>query len=387
MPRQVFKSISALLATSTAGLMLLAAATPVRAAEARQEVFGQLDGRPVGAVVLTNKAGMKARIIAYGAAIQELDVPDRDGRPADVVLSYPDMTGFLKKPQYFGATAGRYANRIAKGAFILDGQRYTLAINDGENTLHGGKRGFDKVLWSISDVKSGAEASATFNYVSPDGEEGYPGALTVAVTFTLDEHNALSISYRATTTKPTVVNLTNHSYFNLSGAASGRDVLGERLTIAADRYTPVDAGLIPTGELRPVAGTAFDFRTPHAIGSRLHDGAEPQLLIARGYDHNFVLNDGGAAKPKLAMRLEDPASGRVLELLTTEPGLQIYTGNFLDGTVAGKDGYIYRQSDSICLEPQHFPDSPNQPAFPSTRLDPGQTYRQVSVFRFTTIAR
>jgi aldose 1-epimerase len=374
---------SALIAT-LAGL-LAGDLSPALAAEARQEVFGQYQGKAVGAVVLTNKAGMKARILAYGAALQTLEVPDRNGHADDVVLSYPDMKGFIDKPQYFGATAGRYANRIAKGAFTLDGHRYTLAVNDGANSLHGGKQGFDKVLWTISDVTSGPQASATFTYVSADGEEGYPGQLTVNVTYALDDHDALTIRYRAVTTKPTVVNLTNHSYFNLSGAASGRDVLSERLTILADRYTPTDSGLIPTGRLQPVAGTAFDFRTPHVIGARIHDGADPQLLMARGYDHNWVLDAGASAEPRLAARLEDPASGRVMELLTTEPGLQLYTGNFLDGTSAGKGGYVYRQADALCLEPQHFPDSPNQPAFPTTRLDPGQAYRHVSVYRFSTI--
>ena len=366
-------------------LFLAAQTAAACAAAARAESFGSFQGKPVGAVVLSNAAGMKIRLIAYGAAVQSLEVPDRDGRPADIVLSYPDMTGFLKKPQYFGAIAGRYANRIAKGSFALDGKRYSLALNDGANSLHGGTRGFDKVLWTISDVKSGPEASATFTYVSADGEEGYPGALTVAVTYALDDHNALTIRIRATTTKPTVVNLTNHSYFNLSGAASGRDVLGEKLTIAADRYTPVDAGLIPTGELKPVAGTDFDFRNSTAIGARIADGREVQLVRGRGYDHNWVLNGGAAATPKLAARLEDPASGRVMELLTTEPGLQFYSGNFLDGTGVGKDNRVYRQSGALCLEPQHFPDSPNQPSFPSTRLDPGQTYSQVSIYRFSVM--
>ncbi len=293
------------------------------------------------------------------------------------------MAGFLATPQYFGATTGRYANRIAKGAFSLDGQRYILATNNGDNSLHGGQRGFDKVLWTVSEVRSGPEARATFTYVSPDGDEGFPGELTVSVTYALNERNELSIRYAATTTKPTIVNLTNHSYFNLAGAASGRDILGHRLTIAADRFTPVDSGLIPTGELRAVAGTPFDFRTPHAIGERLRDGAEPQIVLGRGYDHNWVLNGGASPDPKLAARLEDPVSGRVLELLTTEPALQFYSGNFLDGTVVGKGGHVYRQSGALCLEPQHYPDSPNQPAFPSTRLNPGETYRQLSVFRFS----
>jgi len=366
---------------------VIASSPAVMAAQAQQESFSQYEGKPVPAVVLTNGNGMKVRIIAYGAAVQELDVADRDGHPADIVLSYPDMDGFLNKPQFFGATIGRYANRIAKGTFVLDGQRYTLPINNGENSLHGGTRGFDKVMWTVSDVKSGPEASATFSYVSPDGDQGFPGQLSASVTYALNEHNELITRYRATTTRPTVVNLTNHSYFNLSGAASGRDVLGERLTIMAARYTPGDAGLIPTGELRSVAGTPFDFRTPHLIGERIHDGHDAQLVLAKGYDHNFVLDGGVTAEPKLAVRLEDPWSGRVLELLTTEPGVQFYSGNFVDGTVVGKGGYIYRQSDALCLEPQHFPDSPNEPSFPSTRLDPGQVYRQVTIYRFSALPR
>lgn len=377
---------SALSAVVLAAAVGVAPLTPgAFAAVAHRERFGATpDGQPVEAVVLANRHGMRARVIAWGAALQELDAPDRRGRVDDVVLSYPDMAGFIRKPQFFGATVGRYANRIAKGAFSLDGHTYHLATNDGANALHGGRRGFDKVLWTVADVKSGASAaSVTFARTSPDGEEGYPGELRARVTYTLDEAGALTISYAATTTKPTVVNLTNHSFFNLAGAASGRDILGERLTIMADRYTPVDAGLIPTGELRSVAGTPLDFRTPHTIGERIHTGTEPQLVSGQGYDHNFVLAGGVTTQPKLAVRLEDPASGRVMELLTTQPGVQFYSGNFLDGTVVGKRGYIYRQSDGLALEPQHFPDSPNQPAFPSTRLDPGQTYRQVSIYRFS----
>ena len=353
-------------------------------AEARRETFGQLDGRSVEAVVLTNTHGLKARIIAYGAALQEMEAPDRDGRLADVVLSYPDMAGFVRKPQYFGATVGRFANRIAGARFGLDGRLYALSANDSANSLHGGRRGFDKVLWTISRMQGGPEASVTFTYVSPDGEEGYPGELRASVTYSLDEHDALTVRYAATTSRPTVLNLTNHSLFNIAGAASGRDVLSQRLTIAASAYTPVDASLIPTGEIRPVAGGAFDFRSPHLIGERIHNGAEPQLVIGRGYDHNFVIDGGVTPEPKFQARLEDPISGRAMEVSSTEPGLQVYSGNFLDATVVGKDGQIYRQADGLALEPQHFPDSPNRPEFPSTRLDPGQTYRQVSIYRFTT---
>lgn len=364
--------------------LLICGISGAMAAEAQRETFGEFEGHPVAAVVLKNSAGMRARIIAYGATLQELNVPDRQGHFGDVVLSYPDMNSFIAKRQYFGATVGRFANRIAGGTFILDDKRYTVPKNDGQNSLHGGTRGFDKVLWTLAEVKSGAEATATLTYVSPDGDEGYPGELTVSVTYALNDHDELITRFRATTTKPTVVNLTNHSYFNLSGATSGRNVLAERLTLFADRYTPVDTGLIPTGELKAVAGGAFDFRTPHLIGERLRDGTEPQLVRGRGYDHNWVLNGGTTEVPKLAATLEDPFSGRVLEILTTEPGMQFYSGNFLDGTVVGKGGMVYRQGDGLCLEPQRFPDSPNQPTFPIARLDPGQTYRHVSVYRFST---
>jgi aldose 1-epimerase len=363
------------------------AAAPCHGAEARREVFGQLDGQAVAAVTLSNGAGMKARIIAYGAAIQELDVPDRDGKVDDLVLSYPDMKGFIEKPQYFGATTGRYANRIANATFTLDGQRYTLAKNDGPNSLHGGKRGFDQVLWTVTDMENGPEASVTLRYVSPDGEEGFPGALTVDVTYALNEKNELAIRYRATTTKPTVVNLTNHSYFNLAGAASGRDILGHRLTIFADRVAAADKGSIPTGVFRQVANTPFDFRTPHPIGERVRDGSESEIVFARGYSHHWLLNAGRSKTPSLAARVEDPVSGRVLELLTTEAGVVMYSGNYLDATSVGKSGYIYRQSGGFCLEPGALPDSPNRPEFPSTRLNPTQVYEQVSVFRFSTASR
>lgn len=367
--------------------LLFSAATDLRAAEVHREVFGEFEGKPVPAVVLTNASGMRARIIAYGATLQSLLVPGRDGKVADVVLASPDMQGFVATPQYFGSTVGRYANRIARGSFTLDGQRYSVPVNNGVNSLHGGTRGFDKVLWTLGDVKAGSEASATFTYVSPDGDQGYPGELTVSVTYALNDRNELFTRFRATTTRPTIVNVTNHSYFNLAGAASGRSALDQRLTLLADRYLPVDAGLIPTGELRPVQGTPFDFRTPHVIGERVRDARDAQLVIGRGYDHNYVLNAGHSAEPQLAARLEDPVSGRVMELLTTEPGVQFYSGNFLDGTVVGKDARLYRQGDAVCLEPQHFPDAPNQPAFASPRLDPGAEYRHVSVYRFSVSAR
>lgn len=356
------------------------------AADAKRETFGEIDGRPVTAVVLSNAAGTRARIIAYGATLQALEIPDRDGRNADVVLGYDDVAGYADNGPYLGVTLGRYANRIAKGSFALDGVRYTLAINNAPNTLHGGKQGFGKALWTVADVKSGPEAAVTLTHVSPDGDEGYPGALTVSVTYALNERNELSIRYAATTTKPTIVNLSNHSYINLTGAGSGRTILDHRLTIAADRYTPVDTTSIPTGELREVSGGPFDFRTPHIVGERIGDPNDPQLAIGKGYDHNFVLNGGVTAEPRLAARLEDPASGRVVELLTTEPGVQLYTGNFLNGTAVGKGRRPYGRFEGIALETQHFPDSPNRPEFPSVRLDPGETYRQVTVFRFSASA-
>lgn len=362
----------------------LALAAVATAAEAVRTRFGQLsDGTVVDAVELSNRHGMKARVIAFGAGLQALEVPDRTGRIDDVVLGYTSLAGYVADTSNFGVTVGRYANRIAGGKFSLDGKTYQLPLNDGSNTLHGGLKGFGKALWHIEDVRSGSTASVTLAYVSPDGEQGFPGTLKLALTYSLNDNNELAMSYRATTDRPTVVNLTNHTYFNLAGKAD-RGILGMRLMLTADKYTPVDASLIPSGEIRSVAGTPFDFRTAHEIGARIRDGSEPQIVPGRGYDHNFVLPDGVTEEPKLAARLEDPVSGRVLEVLTTEPGLQFYSGNFLDGTVIGKGNRVYRQSDGVCFEPQHFPDSPNKPAFPSTRLDPGETYRQSSVFRFST---
>jgi aldose 1-epimerase len=374
-------------AAALAGVLLLAA-SQAQAASAARSRFGALaDGTPVEAVTLTNGHGVSARLVAWGAMLQSLVVPDRHGRRADVVLAYPDMTGYLEKPQFFGATVGRMANRIGHGVFSLDGRTYHLAVNDGPNALHGGLRGFDKRLWTISEVKSGPVASVTFTRTSPDGEEGYPGTLKASVTYALNDRNELTERLEAVTDKPTVVNLSNHSFFNMAGAASGRTVYDQRLTLVADAFTPVDAGLIPTGEIRPVAGTPFDFRTPHAIGERIADGRDHQLVLGRGYDHNWVLNGGVTAAPRLAARMEDPASGRVMELSTTEPGLQVYSGNFLDAKVVGVDHTIYRQGAGLAMEPQHFPDSPNHPSFPSVRLDPGHTYRVTTVYRFTTDPR
>ena len=355
-----------------------------QAADASRAPFGTLkDGTPVEAITLTNGHGMRARIISYGATLQALEVPDRKGKMADVTLGYPDISGYLDHPNYFGASVGRYANRIRLGHFTLDGTQYTLAANNTVNALHGGVQGFDKRLWKVIEVQSGPTAHVTFGYVSSDGEEGYPGTLTVTATYSLDEANNLTVEYKATTDKPTIVNLTNHALWNLAGEASGKTVDDQVLTIPADSYNPVDAGWIPTGEFRPVAGTVFDFRKPVAIGARIRDARDPQIVIGRGYDHNYVVARTLSPTPRLLARLADPASGRVMTITSNQPGVQLYTGNFLDGTVAGKGPTVYRQGDGIALEPQIFPDTPNRPEFGSARLDPGQTYRNVMVFRFS----
>lgn len=374
---------SALVAILVGSLTVAGTIQTANAAQAKRVPFGSLnDGRNVEAVELSNANGMSARIITLGAAIQALNVRDATGKSADVVLGYNTAAEYLDKPQYFGVTVGRYANRIAEGKFTLDGKSYQLATNDGPNHLHGGKQGFDKVLWTIDQVKSGSPASVVMSYTSPDGEEGYPGTLKVTATYSLNDENELRIDYRATTDKPTIVNITNHAYFNLAGEASNEGILDHRLMLAADAYTPVDGTLIPTGERRAVAGTPFDFRQPTAIGARVRDGRDEQLRFGRGYDHNFVVN-GSAGQMRLAARLEHVSSKRVMELLTTAPGVQFYSGNFLDGTSVGKGGHIYRMGDGLCLEPQVFPDAPNQKDFPSARLDPGQTYNNSMILRFS----
>ena len=371
--------------TLPVALAVLVASPPALAAEAEREVFGSLaDGQEVAAVTLRNGKGMSVRVLAYGALLQQLTVPGRESA-ADVVLGYDTIDGYLSAPNYFGVSVGRYANRIGGGRFTLDGTTYQLAQNDGSNALHGGVQGFDKRLWEISDVRSSpASASVTLTYRSPDGEEGYPGALAVSATYTLNEANEFEVEYRATTDKATIVNLTNHAYFNLAGAASGASILDSVLTIPADSYTPVDATLIPTGEFRPVEGTAFDFRKATRIGDHIRAGDDEQLRFGRGYDHNWVVSRAPAESPQLQARLEDPGSGRVMEILSNQPGVQFYSGNFLDGTVTGKAGTIYRQGDALCLEPQVFPDTPNKPEFGSARLDPGEAYHNRIVYRFST---
>ena len=331
-------------------------------------------GTPVELYTLTNAKGMRAEIITYGGALVRLTAPDRAGKLADVVLGMDTLDGYRTQPNYFGALIGRYGNRIGHASFTLEGKSYRLPNNDGANTLHGGPQGFDKRVWKARETAGGLELT----YVSADGEEGFPGALTAKVVYTLTDQNELKIDYSATTDKPTVVNLTNHSYFNLAGTGT---ILGHEVTILADRFTPVDAGLIPTGELRPVKGTPFDFTKPTAIGARIEDN-DQQLQFGHGYDHNWVLNHSGGSLAKAA-EVHDPSSGRVMEVWTTEPGLQFYTGNFLDGTVKGKGGVAYVRRAAFCMETQHFPDSPHQPSFPSTELKPGQTYHTTTVYKFS----
>ncbi|OGX81108.1 galactose mutarotase [Hymenobacter lapidarius] len=334
-------------------------------------------GTEVQLFTLTNANGVKASITNYGGTLTSLLVPDKAGKLGDVILGFDNVSGYqspeyLKAGPYFGALIGRYGNRIKGGKFTLDGKAYTLATNNGPNTLHGGKVGFDKVVWQAEPGTSAEGQTLKLTYLSRDGEEGYPGNLNVTVVYTLTADNALKIDYTATTDKATVLNLTNHAYFNLNHDA-GRDILGHQVTLPADRYTVVDATLIPTGELRPVRGTPFDFTMPHAIGERI-------AQVPGGYDHNWVLN--GATGPYAAATVYEPETGRILEVTTDEPGIQLYTGNFLDGTLTGKGGTVYGKNAGFCLETQHFPDSPNQPTFPSTVLKPGDTFHSVSVYKF-----
>jgi aldose 1-epimerase len=343
--------------------------------------FGKTpDGQAVELYVLTNRGGMEAAITTFGGAIVSLRVPDRNGKFADVVLGYDTLDGYVNDKSSFGVIVGRYANRIGHAQFSLDGKTYTLAKNNGENSLHGGIKSFSKQVWTAKEIPTKDGQSLELSYLSRDGEEGFPGNLRVTVIYTLTDTNALRIVYSATTDKNTVVNLTNHSYFNLAGAGSG-DVLEHTLMIQADKFTPVDAGLIPTGELRDVQGTPFDFRKATSIGARIHQHDE-QLKLGNGYDHNFVIRGGGVSAV-LAARAVDPSSGRVLEVWTTEPGVQLYTGNFLDGTTLGKAGKTYAPNTALCLETQHYPDSPNQPSFPSVVLKPGERYHTVTTYKFS----
>lgn len=361
----------------------LAAGSPAGAVSVQRAPFGTMpDGTRIEAVTLSNGHGVSARIISFGATLQSLKAPDRNGRSADIELGYDDLASYVSKPNYWGASIGRYANRIGGGRFTLDGKSYQLPINDKTNSLHGGD-GFDRRPWRILSVDQ--RGSVTFEIDSADGDQGYPGALKARVTYTLTEANELKIDFDAETTAPTVVNMTNHAIFNLAGEGAPGGILQHRLTIPASHYTPVNATLIPTGELKPVAGTVFDFTHGRVIADGVRDGRDPQIVAGRGYDHNFALDAGLTQTPKLAARLEDPASGRVLEMLTTEPGVQVYTGNFLDGTFVGKSGHLYRMGDGIALEPQKFPDSPNHPAFASARVDPGKPYHHSMIFRLSVM--
>jgi aldose 1-epimerase len=365
-------------------LLFAALALPLLAASlhAAAEPFGQTaDGAPVEVYTLTNANGMKARIMTRGATLIELQVPDQDGNLADVVLGFDDVAGYESEAnQYFGCTVGRVCNRIKDGKFTLGGKEYTLAVNNGPNHLHGGvERSLDKVVWEAEETQGrNGSPAVRFTYTSPDGEEGYPGNLRVVVTYSLTEQNALVISYRAETDAVTPVNLTNHSYFNLAGEGSPT-ILDHELMINADRYTPADDTLIPTGEIAPVQGTPLDFAEPHAIGERIEELVETAYL---GYDHNFVINEPFGGRPRLCARVKDPKSGRVLEIRTNAPGVQFYSGNFLHGQ-KGKGGKEYPLRSAFCLETQHYPDSINHPDFPTTLLQPGETYRHVCIYAFS----
>jgi aldose 1-epimerase len=370
--------------TLAAGAVVVSMATVFQAqtsGKLDKQAWGTFDGKPVFLYTLHNAAGIEVTITNYGGTITTIKAPDRNKKFEDVVLGFDSLAGYTSKTNtgYFGALIGRYANRLAHGAFTLDGKQYQIPKNEGGiNTLHGGNRGFDKRVWDAKENGSGTP-SLELHYLSPDGEEGFPGNLNVTVEYSLDEQNALRIDYTATTDKDTVLNLTNHSYWNLAGAGSGT-VLNHKLTLAADRFTPIDSTLIPTGAVESVAGTPLDFRQATAIGARINDSNE-QMKLAKGYDHNFVLNSGGGSLAPAA-KVEEPNSGRVLEVLTTQPGIQFYSGNFLNGKTVGIGGpFNYRSA--LALETQHFPDSPNHPNFPSTVLHPGETFHQTTVYRLS----
>lgn len=374
--------------TALAGpLVGLSMSLTAQAEVPRPAPFGTLpDGTPVEVYTLTNANGLRLRATNYGCIVLSIETPDRAGRMADVALGYPTLAEYLRETPYFGAVVGRYANRIAGGQFTLDGQTYTLAKNNDPGgqpcSLHGGLKGFDKVVWSAKGVEKPGAQGVRFERTSPDSEEGYPGNLRVAVTYWLTDDDEFRIDYEATTDRATPINLAQHTYFNLKGEGQG-DILGHELTLHASRFTPVSAGLIPTGELRPVAGTPLDFTAPHAIGARIGADDE-QLRYGGGYDHNWVLDRRPEGGLQPAATVYEPTTGRVLEVLTTEPGIQFYCGNFLDGKLTGKSGQPYVHRGGFCLETQHFPDSPNQPAFPSTILRPGETWRSQTVYRFRT---
>lgn len=342
--------------------------------------FGKVGGKAVDLYTMTNAKGLVMKVTNYGGIVTSFMVPDRDGKPGDIVLGYNDVDSYVKNNPYFGAIIGRYGNRIGKAKFSLNGKEYKLSANNGENTLHGGEKGFDKVVWDAKKVESKNAVGVEFTYLSKDGEEGYPGNLKTTVVYWLTNNNEFKVEYTATTDKPTVISLTHHSYWNLSG--EGFDILGHELMINADKYTPVDKGLIPTGKLLSVEGTPMDFRKVTAIGARIDNDYE-QLKFGKGYDHNWVLKQKKVGEMTLAATLYDPKSGRLMKISTTEPGIQFYSGNFLDGTITGKGGKPYKFRTGLCLETQHFPDSPNKPNFPSTVLKPGETYKTTTIHTFS----
>jgi aldose 1-epimerase len=358
-------------------------ATPMATGGISSEPWGEVDGEQVALYTLTNANGMEVKVSTYGGIITSVVVPDRDGNMANVTLGFDNLDDYVAGHPYFGNITRRYANRIARGAFTIDGEHFYLPLNNGPNSLHGGDKGFDKVVWAAEEVSGDGGVGVKLSRVSPDMEEGYPGNLSVEVTYTLTDNDEIRIDYHATTDKLTVVNLTNHAYWNLAGEGSGT-AENHRLTLMASHYTPVDANLIPTGEIAPVAGTPMDFTTPHAIGERIRDDFE-QLVIGRGYDHNYVLDRASAddASLMVAAVVEEPESGRTLTISTTEPGIQFYSGNFLDATEIGASGKMYRQGDGFALETQHFPDSPNHPDFPDTVLEPGEEFNSTTVYAFS----
>lgn len=378
-PKGIFKAFVALVVAAVAG--------PISAATAERSEFGKMpDGETVEAVMLTGDNGVSVVLITLGATIQAFNVPDRNGQVADITVGYDTVQDYFDAPNYWGQTIGRFANRIAKGRFTLDGQDYQLTLNNDANSLHGGTEGFDLRNWKLVSVSDdGGAAKVVMSLRSPAGDQGYPGNLDVTVTYALDDLGSLTIAFTATTDAPTIVNLTNHALFNLGGNSWPYGTYDQKLTIPASHYLPVDAGLIPTGERRAVDRTVFDFRDGRMLFNGVRDGRDEQILLGRGWDHNWILDKGHTANPQLAARLEHGYSGRVLEVLSTEPGIQFYSGNFLVGTLLGKGNVLYRMGDAIALEPQLFPDTPNQSDFGSARLDPGDTYRHTMIYRVSTL--
>lgn len=380
MTRNLF-SLAVILSASVGSILIAGCASPKSCkmnSSTDSKPFGTADGKAVTLYTLKNSKGAQAQICNYGGIVTSLKVADKKGNFSDVVLGYDNLDGYLKATPYFGCIVGRYGNRIAGARFNLNGKEYTLAKNNVQNSLHGGIKGFDKVVWNVVQATGN---SLQLQYTSKDGEEGFPGNLNVTVIYTLTEDNGLRIDSTATTDKDTHCNLTHHSYFNFAGKG---DILGHVVRINADKFTPVDANLIPTGELRPVKGTPLDFLTPQPIGARINNDDE-QLKLGKGYDHNWVLNKPAAGQLTHAATVSEPTSGRVMEVWTTEPGMQFYTGNFLDGTITGKGGWAYLQRNGFCMEPQHYPDSPNQPNFPTTVLIPGQTYKSTIIYKFSVL--